>query len=420
MNSEQRTLPSPKAQQIFSIPALALLIPAILVPAAGNAADTYVLPTVSVLAEYNDNYRLNTDAADEISEPGLVLDARVDFGAQTPTSDVRFTPRIRSSFFPDASEIETTDYFLQFFANKRMQRTIWRFTAGFADESVLTSEQAGADFDDPEFGDTSGGESGVSIVDNDRQQIRFDPSVSRRIGQRSNLTLSAGYVDTSYTSAITNVQNDYDALNGRVAFDHKLSERNTVQLTVGMSQFEAASRGNETDGLNLFGTFTREISQQSTLAFWIGIEDSDITVVDSLGMITTASETTSLYGLSWDWASEISRLQLRLNQRVNPNASGFQVQRSEARLNYSRDLNERLQGRLGLRIYTDDGIGDELNQFRDRDYGRFEAELVWQWTPVWSVVGQYRYTMSEREGNTSDATSHAIGIGIRYKGLRER
>ncbi len=105
---------------------------------------------------------------------------------------------------------------------------------------------------------------------------------------------------------------------------------------------------------------------------------------------------------------------------MNPNAAGFEVQRTELRLNYRRQLNDRLNGRLGFRFYSDDAVGDTLNRFNERDYFRGEAELSWAWTPTWSIVAQYRHTRQERETFSTDASSNAISVGLRYTGLRER
>ncbi len=136
---------------------------ALLLGASAASAQAWIFdPRIEVQGIYNDNNRLTPDKSQEIEVKGAAVDALVAFRKETQTNTFEATPHIRSSWFPDASSEESTDKYFDLKGSHKGQRSIATIYAGFADESVVTSDLLLADFPGINLGQTVSGDSGAS------------------------------------------------------------------------------------------------------------------------------------------------------------------------------------------------------------------------------------------------------------------
>ena len=86
---------------------------ALLAAAPHALAQQWVLePRVEVGGIYDDNYRMTNTPGQEIEVTGAGVEALLRARRATAKSSFEITPEIHSTFFPDESSEESTDYFL--------------------------------------------------------------------------------------------------------------------------------------------------------------------------------------------------------------------------------------------------------------------------------------------------------------------
>src|SRR5262245_7728751 len=102
---------------------------------------------------YDDNYRLASPGG-ELDVSGPMLDAASELRTLTQTGEFSFTPRVRATYFPDASELDAVDYFADLNWERRGQRVYTRLRGEFAKQDIVNSEQpdvgTGGDLGEPD------------------------------------------------------------------------------------------------------------------------------------------------------------------------------------------------------------------------------------------------------------------------------
>ncbi len=129
-------------------------------------------PTIEAGYLYDDNYRL-APPGDEIDVQGPMLDAELELRTLTQTGEFSFTPRVRATYFPDATDLDTVDYFASLNWLNRGQRVETRVRGEFAQQDIVNSEQPGVD-GGGDLGEPDLGDGGVVLVDNRR--TRCEPA----------------------------------------------------------------------------------------------------------------------------------------------------------------------------------------------------------------------------------------------------
>src|SRR3569833_1815116 len=149
---------------------------ALLLGASAASAQAWIWdPRIEVQGVYNDNNRLTPDKTQEIEVKGAALDAQGALRQESQTNIFEATPHIRSSRYPDASSEESTDYYFALNDIHKWQRGTLSLFAGFADESVVTSDLLLADFPGVNHKQTVSGDSGRVSVRNRREQYSLQP-----------------------------------------------------------------------------------------------------------------------------------------------------------------------------------------------------------------------------------------------------
>ncbi|MGH8494718.1 MAG: hypothetical protein ACREVN_01120 [Gammaproteobacteria bacterium] len=418
----------PTTRSRFTYLTLLVLPAAITAPMIAGAADGYVLPYASVESKYNDNWRLQPDdGGEQISALGTFIDLSAQLGARTQRSDISITPRLRSSFFTDSEDddrLGTDDRFLDFNAFRDTEKARYAIAGGYSQESVLTSELDGVDFDDP--AEDPGG-TGDLNVDNERERIFARPSWTYDFSEQTQFGLAYQFADVSYDNQLENRQVDYTDHTLEASLARDLTERTLLTTRVFGGRFEADQNDNQTDSLGITFEFSRRLTERVTGLLLAGAERVEADFDDPVtGLPMETSDTNALFGagLRSDLSETTSWL-VDVTRSVNPNGTGFVVQRDEFRLGVDHAFGPRLSGSLGARAFRQEAV-DENVRFNDRDYARLQGELRWALTETWSLFGAYQYTWQDREGvinpltgmlaSEGSASANAVIVGIAYQG----
>jgi hypothetical protein len=135
----------------------------------------------------------------------------------------------------------------------------------------------------------------------------------------------------------------------------------------------------------------------------------------------TIKETTSDVGgsLMAYRKREVSEWRLAVSRRFQPTGDSGKSTIDEARLQYDRDLSERLRFRGAGRYESRTGLTDAGGS-NNRDYARLDLELRWSLTQTWYLGGGYAYIWQDRAADPTDADNNKFFIYMGYQGLSRK
>ena len=155
----------------------------------------------------------------------------------TQTGEFSFTPRVRATYFPDETDLDTVDYFGTLDWQHRGQRVdsarARRFrAAGHRQQRAARCRTSGGDLGEPDFGDC--GPRARATTAACARALR--PVAEFELSPRRELQFDASYTDVSFDERSSDAQVDYntrrsvrrarvDALNERIIADHAPARR---------------------------------------------------------------------------------------------------------------------------------------------------------------------------------------------------
>jgi len=379
-----------------------------LVSAPAIAEPWELNPTIEAGLLFDDNYRLTPDGT-EIEVQGPVVDAALELRTLTQTGEFSLTPRIRATYFPDETDLDTIDYFTDLNWEHRGQRADTSIRGEFAQQDIVNSEQptvgGGGDLGDPDIGD-----SGIAFVDNRRTRASLRPTVVFELSQRRDLQLGAGYTDVSFDEQVSTAQVDFSV----------------GDLVVGL-----ATRVDETTSFiaRIRGAHYDIESQEPTDNYGAEVEWSRRTATDSRGYLRAGalnvelqngeSEVAWVAGAGVELMMGRNELFLDLSRNVGPSSAGTVVTRNQLRARWTRAVTPRLSFLAGLRGTYDESV-DELAAFRPRTYATGDVGLQWFWQEEFSLRATYDYTWQEFRETDIDAKSSGAMLTVLYQPQQRR
>jgi len=367
-------------------------------------------PKVEAGYLYDDNYRLSTPGG-EIDVQGPMVDAEVELRTLTATGEFSFTPRVRATYFPDANNLDTVDYFGTLNWEHASERVKTRLRGEFAQEDIVNSEQpdaqAGGDLGEGDFGD-----GGLVLVDNRRLRASLRPSMSFELSPRRELQFDVGYTDVNYDEEITDAQMDYTMADVSAGLLARLTERSSLTTRLRGARYEVDSDLRE--ATNSYGAElqwdTRSATDTRTY-LRAGAQQVDVTGGDTEIAWVAGAGVSLMIGRN--------ELFTDLSRNVGPSSAGVLVARDQLRLRWTRAITPRLSLLAGLRGTHDEDV-DPVSTFRPRSYATGDVGLQWHWQEEFSLRVAYDYTWQEFKDAASDATSSGAMISLLYQPLQRR
>jgi len=389
---------------------LAMAVAATLACAQAGAAAWEWNPKVEAGYLYDDNYRLATPGS-EIDVQGPMVDAELELRTLTQTGEFSFTPRVRATYFPDATDLDTVDYFGTLNWEHRGQRAQTRLRGEFAQQDIVNSEQpnaeAGGDLGEGDFGD-----GGVVLFDNRRMRASLRPSMSFELSPRRELQFDAGYTDVNYEEEFPGAQVDFTTADISAGLQARLNERSTLTTRLRGARYDIDTALR--DATNSYGAElqwdTRSAAETRTY-LRAGAQNVEVTGGDS--------EIAWVAGAGVSFLIGRNELFTDLSRNVGPSSAGVVVTRDQLRVRWTRAMTPRLSLLAGLRGTHDEDV-DPVSTFQPRSYATGDVGLQWHWQEEFSLRVAYDYTWQEFEDAASDATSSGAMISLLYQPQQRR
>jgi hypothetical protein len=390
----------------------------------GTAADAdwEVVPEAAIVALTDDNIRLLPESAGLHTSSAMSLDMKLRISTLGERGGFYFDPRVRIDEYADQADedLNGTDTFLRTYGERSWERATLGFLFDYDLQDVRDAELADATPDDPNIDLPPDADTGIAVVDDERERRVFAPYAEITLSERSDLVLEAQIFEIAYENAQFARRMDFVDTQFAAGIVRRVDERNEVSARLVGGEYSADFNQNNTRTFGVLGAFSRPLSRNWTFGLTAGVSRSDYTFVDEQGQVVVNADTYFTPGLSFRQRPERNTINIDVSQEADPNSGGFLTVRDQLWVYLSRAMSERLTGEIGLRGYSSTSLDDVVAD-DDRDYFQLDLRLEWFMTERMSVSGTYTYTTQKvQDFSANDATSNAIYFAFGYRGLSSR
>ncbi len=389
-------------------------------PVAGHGENWSFDPRVEVGAQSDDNYRLLPSGFHD-SVSGGYGDVRLDIHTVDPVNELRFSPGVHSSWFPNSRDDQSTDPYADFVASHRGQKSTASVLATYIKESVVKSDRVTTDAGGG-LGSPDAGDSGFISLRNKRELVTVLPAFTYDVTQRDTLNLNLSYSNASYDKFIPNTNVGYMHAGAQIGVAHAVTERHSFGVSGFFTRNDpdtppgAAVANGNTNSYGVLGEWRLKVSDVSQAYARAGVQRSKFDRVSNTGL--SAQETTYVAGAGVNWSFQVTQLFLDLTRTVDPSSTGYSIERNQVRLRASRNLSALLSGFVAVRAFKDKAA-DPSATFRARTYSVASVGLEKRFLREWSVRGEYDFTHQDFENGLGPGNSNAVLVSIIYEPRRE-
>jgi hypothetical protein len=362
--------------------------------------------------DYDDNANLSgrTDAELELS--GYIAEASVDVIYNSERGRMAVRPMLRSRNYGESNKDQNSDdQFLRFSSISEGDKNTLRIAADFNRESVRTAELADASIDtDVDPDDIADDQSGFVNVRERRERYRIAPRWSYRFSNVSSFDTELSYLLVNYEEQQEPV-NLFDFNDTRLRFGYRrnFSQRNNGSITLTARTFDTDRLAGDRDTFALTAGFVRRVSETTQFRAQLGVESVRREDIDGS---TIDRDPQPVVDLSLIRRLKTVRLLAQYRQRVNGTGRGLLTRRNELNLRFSRDLTDRFSAGLGVRGYSDNTISGSA---REQNYIQLRGQVVWRLSRSFSLQGDYRHTVIDRDTIEGAADSNRLTIWLSYQ-----
>jgi hypothetical protein len=369
-------------------------------------ADWSFDPRVIAQFETDDNNRLTNVRGDEISVQGAALDAAVDMRARTPRSDLRVTPRVKASFYPDDPDEERQMGAVTGLWSFKGERWNARVDGSFSVRTILGRvypEDDGGGLGEPDPG-TGAGRTGDET---EQYSTLFQPRFDFELTERTALLLHGRYNNVEFDDQVDDDRQNFENAEVATGLSFRTSPTARIAVLGGAANYQPED-GFDSDSQFLTADWSNVLSETSRYYFRGGANRVKVDVAGA------DWETGFSGGAGIAWKFEVTELFLDYNHYLDPSASGRMVNRDQLRFELVRKLSESSSLRFSARAVVDEkAVGED--DFENREFLTGAVQYEWRFKRQFSLFGGYEYTWREYENDLTDATSNRFFLGVRYQ-----
>jgi hypothetical protein len=371
-------------------------------------------PTVVVGGIYNDNYRVNPRAGEEVEVSGGLLEVDLTTRSLSEAFDVRISPRVRSTYFPDEKNQDANDLFLDVEAMRRSLRTKYGVFAGARSEDTVRSELPSAILaPGASLGQSSSGDAGFVDFKNRQDYAIIRPSISHEWSERLSLDADVSYTLVDYDRYLPGLQVGYEALGAAFGLNTRYTERSTITGRLFYATYEPDRSTASSNTMGADVRWSNRITENREIYARGGVAR----VRNEATGFPTESSTSYVGGVGTNWTFQRTSLFLDLARDVDPNSAGFVVERDELRffLEHSLSTTTKLFGAARVIRDVSVALGTATNE---REYLTGSLGFEWRVRRAWAFRGQYEYASQKYDSDPRSGTSNGVQLTVVYRPLR--
>ncbi len=355
-------------------------------PAAGT--DWQFNPRAELGAEFNDNYLLFASPFEDRIYGGFT-NVALQLRYLGLTDDFSVTPAVYASYLPDSTVDNTTDPSVNLSWNHIGQTWKGGLTGVYLRQSIVNADFVNSATVNNQLGNPTPGDSGYFTIRQRRQLAEGTPNFTIDLTQRQHLQVTADYSNVTFEPSLAGLNIGYNSFNGSVGLIEDVTQRMTLAVRGLASQFNPRGGFASTTSYGGVGEWGYHVSQITQAYVRAGALRSSFSSV--AGAPAAPSLTGVVAGGGLNWTFQVVQVFLDLTRTVEPNSTGFTVNRDQARLSVSRTFTPKLVAEVGTRLLRDRPTETTL-LFADRDYAVGYVNFKWRFLRAWTLNGEYDHT----------------------------
>jgi len=388
---------------------------AALPPGTSFAAQTYVQPQFDLRAESSDNFNLIPGGSPDSDVYGYIADLQALIGIATPRSNTSIRPRVRLQEYPDRDDMERLEAFLDVRSQYKWERSEFLVLGKYSRQDSYNADQPSGEFDPLDPNDPADPNAGNNQVGQTRNLFLIRPNYTFALTERTRLGVEADYQAVRYDADSGQAtQTDYDFMIGQGFVSWSIDPRSDFSIGAYVSKYEATDDSSDADA------YGGEIGYQYRWSETIGAEVSIVYEQDDTTdyVPVTVKDSTSGWGgtVTGYRQGEVSSWRVTAGRTFIPTGDGGKANSDQFRVQYDRDLSERLSFRGAARYEARTELGGNTGD-NDRDYARADLTLKWMMAPTWYLQGGYSYVWEDRASAPGDAANNKLFVSFGYQGL---
>lgn len=377
-----------------------------------NAADTYVQPSFELRLESSSNRSLDPVTDSDSDSIGTILDGSALIGIATPKGETTIRPLIKFQDYSDRKEVQQFEGFLDIRSAYSTPRTKFDLVAGYSYRDTYTAELADAAFDELNPDDPTTPETGSNVIGKTRQRFDFRPSYRYKLSERMSIGGELLYQGTRYSGEPSSELVDYDFAEASASLAWQVSPRRNIEIGGFASKYEATDLADQTEAYGATVTFKQQWSEMTGTIVEVLYEQDDI--VSSVAPFNQDSSGIGATLISY-WKGEVGEWRMAAGRTFTPTGRGGKSTADQIRVQYNRQLSERLKFKGAARYVRDEAL-DAANSGGDHDIGRMELAVHWLASPTWLIGTGYTYTYKERGSDPEAADDNMFFLAFLYVG----
>lgn len=402
---------------------ITLLLPALLAPLAGGAAEWTAEPSVKLRREYNDNLRLSAYPHESVT--GSLITPALDLGVAGPRWNLGLNAEATQRRYSGEEGLDRDDSALKLISLFKTERSTWQLDASRIRDSAMISESVDAD-------------TGTVEALKERETDTVSPTWTWMYSPITQLQLALRQTDVAYEeSTLSAGLYDYRYRTASATLGRRLSELNQIFLYGGYSEYHVPITSFDSETLNLQAGFTRNFTETTTVTLQAGQRRTEsftkggtpiytyyliapntyYRVQTGVSPDSRTQRTGSVFSGNLDTKTESTDWNFSLSRSFDPSGSGGQVEQDQLKFKFNKRLSPRMGVNINgsaLKVRTEEG--NITNS--DRTFYDFGPGIYWLWTREWSVGANYRYAHVKRVYENEAADSNSLNLWLTYKPLK--
>lgn len=259
------------------------------------------------------------------------------------------------------------------------------------------------------------GDADVGLIQRDvgREWLRFRPSWSRALTERSSLRLLYDHRDVTFSNSSGTGLVDFTNQLLAAAYSYDIDQKDSIDVTANTSRYRAPSADNTTDTARLLVGISRAFSETSRGSISVGASSTKQDIADNIdhasGFVLQANATQR---------SDVTKLDGEIRHDVSPSGIGLSIESDQLRMQLVRRLSSQVNFVLRTLLLRNKAL-QGTDPTVDRRYYEVEPAFEYQWMPQWFLRASYVYRYQKFDISPTSATSNSVFVGVVYDWQRQ-
>jgi hypothetical protein len=379
-------------------------------PAFG--AEVYWQPIASLTAEGDTN--LDLEPGNRTRTLGALAMVSSVIGITSPEADANIRPRLEYREYPEDTQDNRLEAYLDFNALQRWQRSSLSVFGNLEHRDDFNAEFNPAIYDTFNPAPPTTPETGHAALGGTRDSAYIVPTYTFRFSPLLAGGISGVYQRIQYSPDDEFTHVNFQYYLGKAELTWTLSPRSELSFGALGSKYDALHFDSHATGAGGSVDFDTNWTQKWSTSASVIFQHISLTQTAPQILDTRANVWGGTVGVVY--AAQVSRFKLNAGHVVSPSGGGSLYTTDQIRFQYDRDLTYRLSATAAAIGLRDRGVTSNVSGDY-RSYLQTVVEAKWMMARTWFLQGGYQYSWQKFQLDPSGAASNRIYIKVVYQGL---